>query len=139
MEEHIYVSSARSEGTPATILRVHADDGDLYFTVHLTLEDKEVQTTADHLRNYKLGSTRVWTARIYAARAKTARKHDDDNPTLARGLSTDPLRWGKAVEVEFSGLKLNDVYDEIKRGEVPVGCQILNMMIILKIKHSAAM
>ena len=31
------------------------------------------------------------------------------------------------------------MYDEIKRGDVPVGCQILNMMIILKIKQSAAM
>ena len=85
-------ASGWKEHLPRTILKVHTDDDVLYFPIQLTLEDREVQTTADRMRNYEPSSGRVWTAKINAARAKTGRKHDDDNPTLARGLSMDPIR-----------------------------------------------
>lgn len=78
----------------------------------------------------------VFVARVKATRS---RRHDEDNPTLAQGLAFDPGKWGEAIKAEIDGLKENDVGVEVPRSSVPKECQILNMMIILKIKRSAAM
>ena len=76
--------------------------------------------------------------RINAARATRQKQYDTDNPSLTRGLEDDPDNWRPAIEKEFDDLRANDVGTKIRIEEVPQGRQILNMMIILKIKRDAA-
>ncbi len=81
---------------------------------------------------------RVFIAQANVARAHKRRQHDEDNPTLAQGLRDDPDNWRRAVDNEFTGLQDNGVGEPVSESDVPKEQQILNMMVILKIKRDPA-
>ena len=74
---------------------------------------------------------------INAARAARD-KHDSDNPTLKRGLEEAPEQWRPAIDKEFGDLQKNKVGTRVNIEDVPKEKQILNMMVILKVKRDAA-
>ena len=95
------------------------------------------------LENVSTGRRAECLAQVHAARVargKQQQGYDSDNPSLTRGLQDDPQNWERAIKIEFDDLIANNVGTPIDIKMVPEGKerQILNMMIILKVKRDAA-